>query len=168
MSDREITCCFTGPRPPRLPAGGNEASPEIAALKERLFAAVEDAYNSGYRNFISGMAEGFDIFAAEAVIRLRHIHPDAELFAAFPCEASPKSHGAAVCRRIQNILDEVSFCHFICKEHIYGCELSRNVYMVENSSLLIGFYDGLSRGTAHCWRCGEERGLRLVNLCENA
>lgn len=168
MSEREITCCFTGPRPPRLPCGGDEASPEIIALKEKLFAAVESAYGDGCRIFISGMAEGFDLFAAEAVIRLRRIHPDAELYAAFPCEASPKSHSPAVCRRIQSIMEEVSFCHFTAKEHVYGCELSRNVYMVEHSSVLIGYYDGRSRGTAHCWHCGESRGLRLVNICENA
>ena len=62
MNDKEITCCFTGPRPPRLPSCGNEASPEICELKERLFAAVKAAYAEGYRNFISGMAEGFDLF----------------------------------------------------------------------------------------------------------
>ncbi len=168
MSDREITCCFTGPRPPRLPAGGNEASPEIAALREQLFAAVKGAYDDGYRCFISGMAEGFDLLAAEAVIRLRRVHPDAELFAAFPCEASPKGHSPAVRRRIEHIMEEVSFSHFVSKEYIHGCELSRNVYMVENSSLLIAYYNGLSRGTAHCFRCAEERGLRIVNLCEDA
>ena len=168
MSNREITCCFTGPRPPRLPAGGNEASPEMAALREQLFAAVQAAYNDGYRYFISGMAEGFDLLAAEAVIRLRRVHPDAELFAAFPCEASPKGHSPAVCHRIANTMEEVSFSHFVSKEHIPGCELSRNIYMVENSSLLIAYYNGLSRGTAHCVHCAEGRGLHIVNLCENA
>lgn len=168
MNDRKITCCFTGPRPPRLPAGGNEASPEIAALKEQLFAAVNAAYEDGYRCFFSGMAEGFDLLAAEAVIRLRRIHPDAELFAAFPCEASPKGHSPAVCRRIERIMEEVSFTYFVSKEHVYGCELSRNVYMVENSSMLIAYYNGLSRGTGHCFHCAERHGLRIVNLCENA
>ena len=168
MSNREITCCFTGPRPPRLPAGGNEASPEMTALKERLFAAVNAAYDGGCRYFISGMAEGFDLLAAEAVIRLRRIHPDAELFAAFPCEASPKGHSPAVCRRIEKIMEEVSSTYFVSKEHVCGCELSRNVYMVEHSSLLIAYYNGLSRGTAHCFHCAEGRGLRIVNLCEDA
>ena len=167
MNDKEITCCFTGPRPPRLPSCGNEASPEICELKERLFAAVKAAYAEGYRNFISGMAEGFDLFAAEAVIRLKKLYPDAELFAAFPCEASPKNHSAAICKRIQDIMAEVSSCYFVCEKHIYGCELSRNVYMVENSSMVIGYYDGFSKGTAHCWHCGEQRGLKLINLCES-
>lgn len=168
MIEKEITCCFTGPRPQRLPSFGNEASPEIVLLKEQLFAKIEAAYAEGYRNFISGMAEGFDLFAAEAVIRLHKVHPDAKLFAVFPCETSPQDHSAEVCKRIQKIMNEVSFCHFVCTEHIYGCELARNVYMVENSSMIIGYYDGFSKGTAHCWHCAESRGLCLVNICENA
>ena len=68
--EKADTCCFTGPRSPRLPCGGNEASDEIILLKKRILEAVENAYEGGIRNFISGMAEGFDLFAAEAVICL--------------------------------------------------------------------------------------------------
>ena len=63
---------------------------------------------------------------------------------------------------------EVSSCYFVCEKHIYGCELSRNVYMVENSSMVIGYYDGFSKGTAHCWHCGEQTELKHINLFENA
>lgn len=165
MTDKEITCCFTGPRPPRLPADGDEASAEIIRLKEQLSDAVEQAYEEGYRGFISGMADGFDLFAAEAVIELKRYRPDAELFAAFPCEASPKNHNTENRLRIAEIMQNVSEAYFVCKEHIFGCELKRNVYMAENSSRIIGYYDGFSRGTAHCWHCAEEHGLELVNLC---
>lgn len=164
--EKAATCCFTGPRSPRLPCGGNEASDEIILLKKRILEAVENAYEGGIRNFISGMAEGFDLFAAEAVICLMDKYPDIKLFAAFPCASSPKDHSAAIRKRIEKIMDTVSGCHFVCREHIFGCELSRNLYMVENSSMIIGYYDGFSKGTAHCWHCAEDRGLFLVNLCE--
>lgn len=167
MKDEKlITCCFTGPRFPRLPCGGNEDSDEIILLKNRILEAVENAYGDGFRNFISGMAEGFDLFAAEAVICLMDKYPDIKLFAAFPCASSPNNHSAAICKRIKKIMNRASGCSFVCKEHIFGCELSRNIYMVESSSMIIGYYDGFSKGTAHCWHCAEDRGLFLVNLCE--
>ena len=41
---------------------GNEFSAEIAALKVNIRKAVIEAYSEGFRFFMSGMAEGFDIF----------------------------------------------------------------------------------------------------------
>ena len=55
--------CFSGHR--RYAAAPDD--------EERLFRAVEAAYGEGYRVFISGMAPGFDLAAAEAVVRLRNL-----------------------------------------------------------------------------------------------
>lgn len=62
MKDEQNTViCFSGHR-------YYAAAPEDEA---RLAAAVEAAWEEGYRVFISGMAPGFDLAAAEAVVRLR-------------------------------------------------------------------------------------------------
>lgn len=39
--------------------------------------------------------------------------------------------------------------------------------MVDNSSRIIGYYNGLSGGTAHCWNYALENGLETVNLYES-
>ena len=41
------------------------------ADKHRLESVIEMLYNDGFRTFMSGMAEGFDLAAAEAVLRLK-------------------------------------------------------------------------------------------------
>ena len=46
----EITCCFTGHRPQRLPWGDNEADLRCQAVKARLTRAVAEAYDRGYRH----------------------------------------------------------------------------------------------------------------------
>ncbi len=161
---RETTCCFTGPRPPRLPAGGREDAPEMLVLKEKLDAAVRRAYEDGYRVFIDGMAEGFDLLAAEAVLKLREEYPDVHLMAAFPAPESRKNHSAEVCERIERIVAKASIAVYAYTKYEKGCELQRNLYMVSRAGRIIGYYNGLSSGTAHCWNQAQLRGLETVNL----
>ena len=69
--DYEKTCCFTGHRPDKLPWGEEESDPRCLRLKEAVARAVEDAYVSGVRRFITGMARGVDLYCAETVLELR-------------------------------------------------------------------------------------------------
>lgn len=165
--NKETTCCFTGPRPARLPMNGNEYSAEIAALKAELRSAVFDAYYDGFRYFMSGMAEGFDLFAAEAVLELKEEFEGIALVAALPYSGAPKRHSSAVCERIGSILERTDMVISLTEGYFSGCELIRNRYMVDNSSRIIGYYNGLSSGTAHCWKYALENGLETVNLYEN-
>ena len=163
----ETTCCFTGPRPPKLPMNGNEFSPEIIALKTNLRAAVIDAYDEGFRFFISGMAEGFDLFAAEIVLELKSELSGIALVAALPYSEAPKRHSVRTVKRMENILSKADAVISLSENYFIGCEHRRNIYMVDNSTRIIGYYNGLSGGTAHCWNYAAEKNLELVNLYES-
>ena len=82
----EITCCFTGHRPQRLPWGDNEADLRCQAVKARLTRAVAEAYDRGYRHFLCGMAQGADLYFCQAVLNLKAQHPGVTLEAAIPYE----------------------------------------------------------------------------------
>ena len=71
------TLCFTGHRPKDL--AGKEDQ-----IKARLETLVGQAYAKGYRRFVSGMAMGVDLYAAQAVLKLQESHADVELIAAVP------------------------------------------------------------------------------------
>ncbi len=163
----ETTCCFTGPRSPRLPMEGNEFSFEISALKTNIRSAVIDAYSEGFRFFMSGMAEGFDLFAAEIVLELKNELEGIALVAALPWSGAPKSHSARISRRMESVLKKADSVVSLSENYIHGCEHLRNRYMVDNSTRIIGYYNGLSGGTAHCWNYAVEKGLELVNIYEN-
>ena len=90
--DKERTCCFTGHRPDKLPWGEREEDPRCLRLKERLVQAVEDAYISGCRHFICGMARGCDLYFAETVLALREQERDILLECARPCEKIGRAH----------------------------------------------------------------------------
>ncbi len=74
-AERPITACFSGHRAYAWDA--------LAADESRLQAAVEAAVADGFRIFVTGMATGFDLAAAEAVLRLRE-----KLRAGQPAEAA--------------------------------------------------------------------------------
>ncbi len=161
------TCCFTGPRPPRLPENGNEASQEIIELKRDIRSAVFDAYYEGFRFFMSGMAEGFDLFAAETVLEIKKDFEGICLIAVLPYPEAKSRHSAAINARIEKILARADLILSVSEFYFSGCELLRNRYMVDHSSRIIGYYNGLSNGTAHCWNYAIEKNLETVNLYEN-
>ena len=76
MGPRQMSVCFSGYRPEKLPWGEDESDPRCAALKKRLYDAAESACAQGYRHFICGMARGVDFYACEAVLLLRRDYPD--------------------------------------------------------------------------------------------
>ena len=76
-------CCFTGHRPFKL--NMPERKVEKALEKE-----IKQAIDDGFTTFITGMAPGVDIIAAEIVLRLRKKH-DIKLICASPFEGFERS-----------------------------------------------------------------------------
>ena len=144
--DKERTCCFTGHRPDKLPWGEDETDPRCLRLKESIVRAVEDAYVSGVRHFITGMARGIDLYCAEAVLELRKAEGDILLECARPCETQADSWPAAERARYMSILDRCNYETLVQHNYDRFCMLRRNRYMVDRSSRLIAVYNGAPRG----------------------
>ncbi|MCL2415818.1 MAG: DUF1273 domain-containing protein, partial [Defluviitaleaceae bacterium] len=66
--DKEKTCCFSGHR-----SGGFDFyhSHLGKLLSDSLEKAIDTAVKDNATTFLTGMAMGFDIFAAEAVLRCK-------------------------------------------------------------------------------------------------
>ena len=76
---RKHRVCFTGHRPEKL------TRHECQVIRG-LEAAIKKAIADGYKVFISGMAPGVDIWAAEIVLQLRDKGADIKLICAIPFE----------------------------------------------------------------------------------
>ena len=81
------TCSFTGHRPQHLPFGMNENDERCVRLKE---IPKEEIINFIEKEdvtlFITGMALGVDLYAAEIVLDLKARYPSITLESAIPCE----------------------------------------------------------------------------------
>ena len=92
---KPVSCCFTGHRPAKLPWGTDEGDERCLRLKARLREVIARAVEDGYTHFICGMAEGCDLYCAEAVLALRERHSEVTLEAAIPCPTQADGWSAA-------------------------------------------------------------------------
>ena len=147
MTEREKTCCFTGHRPVRLPWGSRDSDPRCLDLKEQLAATLNGIYESGYRHFICGMAEGCDLYFCEAVMALREEHPEITVEAAIPFSGQADRWPPAQKRRYERLVSECDRQTLLQTDYTPGCMMNRNRYMVDHSSLLLACYNGRPGGT---------------------
>lgn len=161
----QITCCFSGHRPPRLPWGSQEDDPRCLELKDRLARALTEAYHEGYRHFLCGMAQGTDLYFCQAVLDLRRTHPEVTLEAAIPFTGQADRWPEADRRRRQTLLDQCDLETVVQHTYSPGCMNRRNRYMVDRSSLLIAIYDGIPQGgTLNTLAYAMRKGVRTVVL----
>ena len=144
--ERENSCCFTGHRPDKLPWRDQESDPRCQALKERLAEALARAYQAGYRHVICGMAQGSDLYFAEAVLALREQHAEVTLECARPCETQADSWPQGERLRYYGILDRCNYETLVQHHYDRACMARRNRYMVDHASRLTAVYNGVPKG----------------------
>ena len=162
--NRETTCSFTGHRPEKLPWRGDESDPRCLALKERLAAAVEDAYDKGMRHFLCGMARGADFYFCDAVLALRERRSGVTLEAVIPCEEQAARWSERERERWFSLVERCDGETMLQHHYDKGCMLRRNRYLVDHSSMLIAVYDGMLGGTMYTLSYAMKRGLETVIL----
>ena len=145
--EREITCCFTGHRPDKLPWGTDERDPRCLALKESIARELEGLYLRGYRHFISGMARGADLYFVEAALALREKYPSLTVEGAVPCQSQADRWPAAERARWRSALDACDLETMVQHNYDRFCMHRRDRYMVDRSSVILAAFDGTPGGT---------------------
>ena len=164
MHDLEITCCFTGHRPSKLPWGYREEDLRCLDLKMDIVQALVGLYQRGYRHFLCGMAEGCDLYFAESLLLLREVHPDVTLGAAIPFRGQADRWSAEQRARYHRILDACDNVFLQQENYAPGCMMARNRYMVNHASLLLACYNGEAGGTRSTILYAKEKGLEIITI----
>ena len=146
---RDISCCFTGHRPEKLPWGEDEQDPSCLEIKDKLAASVVRAYEAGYRHFLCGMARGADFYFCEAVLALREQMPDVTLEAVIPCEEQAARWGERDRDRYYALVEACDGETMVQRRYDKGCMLRRNRYLVDHAARLISIYNGMLGGTMY-------------------
>lgn len=141
----ETTCAFTGHRPKSFPWKYNEAAPDCVLLKEVLVAQIKALADRGVTDFLSGMAQGADLWCANIVLGLRKKNPTLKLHCVLPCEGQDSKWTALTQERYRSILAQANEVVYISQTYRSGCMLERNRYMVDRASVLLAVYNGAYR-----------------------
>ena len=138
----EAACAFTGHRPKSFPWGYDENAPSCVLLKEVLASQISALAEQGVTDFLSGMAQGVDLWCAQIVLDLRKTHPALKLHAILPCEGQERKWTASAQEHYRSILAQANEVIYVGQEYSRNCMLKRNRYLVDHSSILLAVYNG--------------------------
>jgi len=154
---RLLRCCFTGHRPSKLHAS------EVQ-IKRALAEAIEGSYIDGYRTFITGMAQGVDIWAGELVLEHKYLHPDIHIICALPHPDFQKRWSRDWQQRYNTILSQADLIITVCDSFSYSAYQKRNEWMVNHSARVIAVYNGETGGTRNTIEYAKKQGVSLVMI----
>ncbi len=134
---------------------------------DMLIDTIEMLYARGMRVFLCGMAVGFDISAAEAVIVGKALHHDIRLVAVVPFGEQALRFNDSDRERFRAILKEADETILLSAEYHAGVYALRNNYLVDHASIIIAWFDGSSGGTGYTVRRALSCGREVINLYPN-
>lgn len=153
----EKTACFTGHR--AIPAEVMEK------LISELDDVLEKCISEGYDCFIAGGAIGFDTVAAFRVLSARESHPDIKLVLALPCRNQTERWTSLKnLKEYQILKDNADAVIYLQNFYDSECMMKRNRFMVDMSSLCIGYVTKSSGGSAATMRYAQKKNIKCLNI----
>ena len=148
-------CCFTGHRPGKL-------KQDEQTVKRLLAASIDQAIARGYTTFITGMAQGTDIWAAEIVLDMRRNNPELKLICALPHPDFEQSWRMEWRNRYNAIRTAADLERTISPAYSKAAYQKRNVWMVDHSALVIAVFNGESGGTLNTIRYAQQNQVEIM------
>lgn len=155
-----------GHRPKSFPWGYEESARDCLLLKEVLEAQITALAEQGVTDFLSGMAQGVDLWSSQIVLDLQKKNPALKLHCVLPCKGQESKWTASAQERYRSILAQANEVVYVGQEYSRDCMLERNRYLVDHSSVLLAVYNGTRRsGTGATIRCAlkEKREVIIIN-----
>ena len=154
---RHHRCCFTGHRPEKLQRTERE-------IRDDLEREIRQAIFDGINVFISGMARGVDIDAAEIVLRIRSEGYPVRLICASPYPGFERSWGPTWRARYCRVLAAADLVRFISPQYRKDCFQVRNEWMVNHSARVIAVFNGSSSGTKNTIDYAFRQGVPVIRI----
>ncbi len=155
MIDKQHSICFSGHRLHKV------TGVALAAIQVQLANTIQDFVQKGFHTFYVGMADGFDMMAAEEVVNAKVQNENICFIAVIP------SHNwRAFTEHEKEIFANANEVIAVADHAGTKAYHKRNRHMVDNSSVLICYYNGSPGGTRYTVAYAERQGLEVVNICE--
>lgn len=137
---RACRVCFTGHRPEKLTRSEK-------SIKIDLETQIRQAVADGLNVFITGMARGVDIWAAQIVLKIRNDRSEIKLICACPYEGFERSWSQAWQEQYKQVLASADYVKYVCGSYNRACFQIRNEWMVNHASRVIAVFNGEKSGT---------------------
>lgn len=140
-------------------------SSKVNDLRKALRANIKALYAKGIRIYLSGMALGFDMIAAEEVIALKEELPSLRLVAVIPFQGQNNRWSYRDKQRYSQLLAAADDSVVLSEGFFKGCYLKRNDFMIDHSCGIMAYFDGgYKGGTFYTFRQAKIKGKDIINL----
>lgn len=156
---KQHRCCFTGHRPEKL--GVSEAR-----AKALLKSAIQQAISEGYVTFLSGMARGIDLWAAEIVIEEREKNDNIHLVCVSPFNGFEMRWSEHDKTTYHSIMEQADLVKYISQHYYKACFQVRNEWMVDRVSRVIAAYNGTKGGTKNTIEYAHRKEIFVENILD--
>ena len=161
--DNKTAVAFTGHRPRKFPWRYDELDPRCVALKAVLTEQITALADAGITQFLSGMAEGTDVWSALSVLALQEKNPKVKLHCILPCREQADKWAASSQDLYHSILERADSIVYVSRAYHKNCMLERNRFLVDHASALLAVYNGERRGgTAATMRYAQKLGREII------
>ena len=161
--DNKTAVAFTGHRPRKFPWRYDELDPRCVALKAVLTEQITALADAGITQFLSGMAEGTDVWSALSVLALQEKNPKVKLHCILPCREQADKWAASSQDLYHSILERAASIVYVSRAYHKNCMLERNRFLVDHASALLAVYNGEWRGgTAATMRYAQKLGREII------
>lgn len=130
-----------------------------------LYRIISELYKQGYTYYYSGMAEGIDMLAANAVLDLKEEHPDICFVAVVPFQWQQERYSTTGRNDYKTICSEadevVRLAEEIAENDFYA---RRNDYLLENCSAMVCYHDGQCDVMTYTYNQAERAGIPIINI----
>lgn len=126
------------------------------ALRKEIFYALAD----GMTVFVSGMARGVDLWAAELILQIKKANPQIKLICAVPYEGFEKKWSSHWQQIYNKALVEADDVKVLYPTFSYASFQERNRWMVDHSTYIIAVYNGGKGGTYNTLKYAEMCGIK--------
>lgn len=164
FANKSTTACFTGRRPNKLDNVYNPMTKEFSKIRK---AIRETIIANNIHTVYTGMALGIDQIAALAALELKQQGYDIKIIAAIPCKNQECRWTKESQELYHNILQRCDEQIVLSDTYTNDCMQKRNEYMVNNSDLVIAYWNGTSGGTGNTIQYAKKINKSIINLYKN-
>lgn len=162
--DRAHCVAFTGHREHKAIMQDCDLFTTGLTTSEQLVRELSNLIDEGYCTFLGGMAEGFDLLAAEVVLQLIEVNRGVKFIAVIPFRSQSNNFSPENKRRYLEMLERCDSSIILSEQYFAGCYSVRNDFLVENSSVLVTNFNGTKGGTAYTVKQAVKRKHRIIAL----
>jgi len=157
---------FTGHRPHTIGLPEDESSPAMLALKDALAYRIDYLIEHKHvTSFLTGLALGVDMIAAEMILERMETNPDLELEVVIPFKGQTAKWKPKDIERYNAILSSGKVVQRYTPDERYIGRQSyqrRNAYLAEQCNYLMAVWNGKPSGTGMTVNMAQKLGKRCI------